>query len=248
MHFEDFKTWHWVIIGLLVGALFSGVKMYAGPWYTNADIDTLDQMRFEHALIGQPDGGNRTNAQMLRYLVGKQMVKDVVVHPPTFGDTDGKYWVTGKIATMEPMNQVPSDPKTAVVPAEIWRPFKYPADAPYQEIPPNVKRAPSRTALLAATRAATRPAAIAAAAKKKKAATNPTTAAAAATATPAIPQIKIHHTVVEYLQSKQSDPNAHFSYRYAWQENKAAMAILPPIAGLLIIGIAWPVTLGLMQH
>src|SRR5437763_14977898 len=106
MHFEDFKTRHWVIIGLLVGALFSGVKMYAGPWYTNAEIDSLDQLRFEHALIGQPEGGTRLTAQMTKYLVGKQMVKDVVVHPPSFGDSLGKYWVTGKIACMEPMNQV----------------------------------------------------------------------------------------------------------------------------------------------
>jgi hypothetical protein len=53
-------------------------------------------------------------------------------------------------------------------------------------------------------------------------------------------------TVIEYLKMMQKDPKANFSYRYAWQEQTAAMAVLPAVAGFLIIGVAWPMALSLM--
>src|SRR6476646_7712817 len=115
MHFEDFRTWHWMIIGLLVGALFGGVKLWQGPWFNSDQIDSMDQLRFEHALIGKPDGGTKQTAQFNSYLTGKQLLKDVVVHPPMAGEPTGAYWVTGKICSMQQINEVPNDPQTPVV-------------------------------------------------------------------------------------------------------------------------------------
>ncbi len=55
-------------------------------------------------------------------------------------------------------------------------------------------------------------------------------------------------TVVGYLAAlKAKDKSAVFDYRYAWQETAAGLWTLPPLAGLLMVGIAWPLSLRAMQ-
>ena len=55
-------------------------------------------------------------------------------------------------------------------------------------------------------------------------------------------------TVVEYLAAvKKKYPTAAVPSRFAWWEQSMPTMLLPAAAGLLIIGIAWPLTLMLMQ-
>lgn len=54
-------------------------------------------------------------------------------------------------------------------------------------------------------------------------------------------------TVVEYLRAVQKLPAAKFTFKVAWWDTPVLTLALPATAGVLMIGIAWPLTLGLMQ-
>jgi hypothetical protein len=54
-------------------------------------------------------------------------------------------------------------------------------------------------------------------------------------------------TVVEYLRAVQKQPSAKFTFKVAWWDTPALTLILPAVAGVLMIGLAWPLALGLMQ-
>jgi hypothetical protein len=54
-------------------------------------------------------------------------------------------------------------------------------------------------------------------------------------------------TVVEFLAAAQKKAAHPIPYRTAWWEQSTPSVVLPTLSGLLIIGIAWPLTLGLMQ-
>ena len=54
-------------------------------------------------------------------------------------------------------------------------------------------------------------------------------------------------TVADYLKAMRALKTTNFTYRYAWQEVPAAVWTLPPLAGVLVIGVAWPLTLGVMR-
>jgi hypothetical protein len=55
-------------------------------------------------------------------------------------------------------------------------------------------------------------------------------------------------TVVDFLAAVQRKyPKGFVPYRFAWYEQTQPTMLQLPIAGLLIIGIAWPLTLMLMQ-
>src|SRR6478736_4217111 len=101
MHIEDLKVWHWVILGLVVGALFSGVKLWQGPWFDSTDIDSIEQVRFEKGLVGVLAGGSSVHGNLTaQYHKYQPILKDIVVHPPLPGDTVQRYWVTGKVCTV----------------------------------------------------------------------------------------------------------------------------------------------------
>lgn len=219
MHIEDLKTWHWVILGLVAGALFSGVKLWQGPWFENSPVDTIDQRSFENGLLAV--NSPRLTAQ---YRGDEPVLKDVVVHPPIAGDRARTYWVTGKACTVAMGPKEPGNVNSEVVPVEKWLPFKYDAKTPYVPLP---------AAALQARRG--RAGALAAAIAKATASTQPAGANSQ------------YPTVVDYLKAVQTRSDAKFSFRYAWQELPVVTAILPPVAGLLMIGIAWPMTLRVMQ-
>lgn len=223
MHIEDLKTWHWVILGIIVGALFSGVKLWQGPWFDSADVDSIEQLRFEKGLVGVLAGGSSRDASLTgRYHGDQPVFKDIVVHPPVATDRARTYWVTGKVCIVELGRKDAKDLNSEIVPVEKWLPFKYPAKTPYE---------PLSALELAARRGRAGAVALAAA---RAAATQPVARSQ-------------YPNVIDYLKAVQTRSDAKFSYRYAWQEMPMATAILPPIAGLLIIGIAWPMTLHVMQ-
>src|SRR5437763_16797796 len=106
MHFEDFKTWHWMLIGLIAGALFSGVKLWTGPWYANDDLTLMDQLRFERGLTGEPAGGpSRFIKRTALVRKDEPILKDLVVHPPLPDSPDKAYWVTGKVCEVDQARQ-----------------------------------------------------------------------------------------------------------------------------------------------
>ncbi len=54
-------------------------------------------------------------------------------------------------------------------------------------------------------------------------------------------------TVAAFLSAAEKKAPHPIPYRFAWWEQSMPTIVLPTISGILIIGIAWPLTLGLMQ-
>jgi hypothetical protein len=222
MQIEDFKTWHWVAIGLVVGLLYSAVLTMAGPWFDAESLDTIDLASFEHGAVGQLTHHDGPDPRLLeQFHAGQPVMADLVVHPPLRNDPQ-HYWVTGKLYSIKPEPKGAGGPTTrgsTFQVVEQWRPFKYPADIPFVA-----------DFGLPGLETARRPA------PKKGAAAKPVTA----TLTFA--------TVIDYLAATTHVPaGANVRFRFAWQELPIARWTLPPVAGLLIIGIAWPLALGAMQ-
>ena len=55
-------------------------------------------------------------------------------------------------------------------------------------------------------------------------------------------------TVSGYLAAMEQLKTTDFAYRSAWQELPVPMWVLPPFAGLLLIGSVWPLSLGVLQR
>jgi hypothetical protein len=196
MHIEDFKTWHWMVLGPIVGLLFACVILWRGPTSDVPNIDTLDQGSFERAASGTP-GEHRGEPMRVEYAAGKPWLKDVVVHPPLQGDRSKTYWVLGKAYSVVLARKDSNNPASPIVVLGDWVPFRYPAKAPY-------------TAVVAAP--------------------------------------GNYPTVMAYLKTLQENfPESSSSYRFAWWDNTFATLMLPVLAGFLIIGIAWPLTIQVMQ-
>jgi hypothetical protein len=198
MQIEDFKTWHWVAIGLIAGLAFSLVLVMSGPPFATQELDTIDASTFEHALLGRL---LRPRAQSLvaQYHKGQPLMRDVIVHPPLRGADPHQFWVTGQLYAIAPRFKNPTDPMAGEVVADRWLSFKYPATAPY---------------------------------------VGQNGAGIAGAKFP---------TVAEYVAAADKAKLTDVTCRVAWQESPAAVWSLPPVAGLLIIGIAWPLTLGIMR-
>ena len=231
MQIEDLKAWHWAVVGAVMGLLFSCSLALSGPWYDDGKLDTVDGLAFEHALLGE--AGRRGEAALLRqYHDGQPIVRDVVVHPPFGGDPEpGRYWVTGSLYNVGRRYRDPTNPAAGMVTAEQWTPFKFPAAAPYvaAKSGPAPGTYPTVTAFLAAAQRAM--------ANRTAApvAPPPTTATAARGWRRLIPVLPV------------GKPVPFPGYRYSWAELPAAVWSLPAVAGVLIVGVAWPLTLGLMQ-
>ena len=196
MQINDFKGWHWVVIGVVVGLLFSLVLTQAGPPFAGEELDTVDASTFEHALLGRlvKNSQQRLNA---RFHPAQPDLRNVVVHPPLRGATPPQYWVTGQLYDVRARYKNPADVKAGEQYVEQWRPFKYPAPAPY----------PGQNGA-----------------------------------------VGTFPTVTQYLAAAQKVEPELISYRLAWQERPEAIWSLPPVAGLLLVGVAWPLSLGLMRR
>lgn len=117
MDIADFKFWHWMLIGLLLGA-------GAGYWHTvwGPDIDrgvtkTIYQREFETGLL--------TTYQ----LDHKPRVRDIVIHPTV----EGKMWVTGWITMPDRRQSWRRNAGSTTQPIYVeLEKFRYPADVPYK--------------------------------------------------------------------------------------------------------------------
>ena len=201
MQIDDFKTWHWVAVGLIAGLAFSLVLSMAGPPFATDELDTVDAATFENALRGQLVRG-REQVLVVRFHKDQPVVRNLIVHPPLGGDDVHRYWVTGQLYKIAPQFKNPADLKSGQVVVEQWLPFKYPAPAPYVVGRNGVGVAGTSYPTVAGFLAAVQP-------------------------------------------TKGLPP---FAYRVAWQEKPAAVWSLPPAAGLLVIGVAWPLALGILRR
>jgi hypothetical protein len=229
MEIENFKMWHWMLAGLVAGALYSCVIAYRGPAFDTQSIDTIDVGEFEQqAYAGTDFGGIQgpMTGRINQYHKDLPLLKKVVVHPPLSSDPDHHYWVTGMYYTV---GERAKDPKKIGSPSELieqWKAFKYAAATPY--VPGYALREKQTDGKKLTGMAAYR---LRQLEPLKK----------------AMGGVENFPTVVAYLHAVAALPKSRFTYSYAWYELPAAVWSLPPVSGLLIIGIAWPLTLALMQ-
>jgi hypothetical protein len=230
MEIEDIKTWQWVLVGLIAGALFSCILAWSGPAFDHQDRDTIEQGEFENRTFALTSVGKiriiagPLEQDFMLYHKGMPVLKDVTVHPPLPADKN-HYWVTGSFFSI---TRKPADPKKPNGPSQDfgeWKLFKYPAPFPYR---PGYQVFEDKK--LESTPLGRRDAAEVAAEKK---------AFAGQASFP---------TVVEYLKAVRALPNSNFTFQYAWWELPVYKWTLPPAAGLLIFGVAWPLTLGAMRN
>ena len=226
MEIEEIKTWQWVFLGLIAGALFSCVVAWSGPRFDTQDRNTVEQGEFENncfalTKFGQSTGS--TAALYNAYYKDLPLVDDVTVHPPIASDPT-HYWVTGRFYSI---GLKPVDPSKLHSPSKVWgewKLFKYPAPVPYE---------PGYAVLEQ---------------KKLEQYSSPHRIAQLTDLKKALGGQTRFPTVVEYLRAVQSLPENNFKFKYAWWELPRAQWSLPPFAGLLMIGIAWPLTLSALQN
>ena len=246
MEIEDVKLWHWMLAGLIAGALFSCIAAWSGTKYDTQERDTIEAGEFENSVYGLTQFSDlarfSTGApRMLQYNIeryhqGQPRVRYLTVHLPQPGDPKRAYWVTGETYTIGRREKDSNNPKAGEENFEQWKPFKFAASTPYK---PGYqshfeKKLPAPTEL----------------------ANELTELKTALGGKESFP------TVVEYLKAVAALPNpdkAHptlhldfsqsiwKSIGQAWWERPAAKWGMPPVAGFLIIGIAWPMTLSILQ-
>lgn len=233
MEIQAIKTWQWMLAGLVVGLLFSCIVAWSGPAFDTQARDTMEQGEFENDTVALTRFG-QISAMIRRFHEDppehhddEPVLKDVTVHPPI--GTDKRYWVTGRsyYVGYKPVN--PSQPRGEQKVYEEWRPFRYAAPVPY---------APGFT--LREEKGldrGTRPMQLA---RNRELAELKTALGGQTT----------FHTVNDYLQAVSKLPNANFKFQYfsqyAWWELPIPKWTLPPLAGFLMIGVAWPLTLGML--
>lgn len=236
MEIEEIKTWQWVLAGLVVGFAFSCIVAWSGPTFDTQARDTIEQGEFENPTFaltkfGQIARGYQAQELIRRYHVDQNkkvlpLLRDVMVHPPSSSDSTHRYWVTGRLYSVAIKRTDPSKTDSPEKVIEEWRPFKYPAKAPY--IPGytlvETKKLPKGSNQL-----------------KELADLK-----AALGGNAEFPNIN------EYLKAVSKLPDSNFKFhpftQYAWWELPQAMWTLPPIAGVLMIGVAWPLLLGILQR
>jgi hypothetical protein len=195
MQLEDFKTWHWMVLGPIIGLIYGGIILFSGSTAEGTKIETIDQGSFERA-VSKIAGLNSRERYLPEYAADRPWIKNLVVHPP-LPDDEKTYWVMGKIYTIGHGHENPKDPTSPEAVYGNWDAFRYEAKMPYH----------------------------------------------AANGAPGI-----YPTVMAYLDTlKKNSPDAHVVYRFAWWDATAPTLILPAMAGFLIIGVAWPMAMQVMQ-
>ncbi len=196
MQIDDFKTWQWVLIGLIAGLAFSLVLTAAGPPFATDELDTIDTSTFEYGLQGRLLRLGQQPLQV-RFRRGEPVMRNLIVHPPLGKDEPHQFWVTGQMFKFAVTPKNPAEVRGPGACYGQWVPFKYPAAAPYVGQNGAKESFPTVAGYLAA------------------------------------------------VQQEKGPPP--FSYRVAWQEAPAAIWSLPPAAGFLMIGVAWPLSLGVLR-
>jgi hypothetical protein len=223
MEIESVKTWQWMLTGLFIGFLFSCIVSWSGPTFDTQPRDTIEQGEFENGAF------SLTRFVQIRglesqYHEGKPLLRDVTIHPPIPGDP--RYWVTGRSYFVGLKPDDPTKPRGPTKVYEEWQPFKYPAVVPY--VPGYTLREE----------------------KKLDRGNNPVQR----NRTVEFAELKKElggegsfPTVVEYLKAVAKLPkNEDFKFQFAWWELPVAKWSLPPLAGFMMIGVAWPLALGVL--
>jgi hypothetical protein len=227
MEIEEIKIWQWVLAGLVAGALFSCVWAWNGPAFDTQTRDTMLQGEFENDCLALtklvPPAPGPESRWVEQYHKDQLLLRNITVHPPIASDPK-RYWVTAEMYTVGPKPIDPKNPKSQEKITCLWTAVKYPAPIPYA--PGYEIRSEKKLDKFASAR---RNAEVEA---EKKAMGGQTS----------------FPTVVEYLKAVQKIPNANLQFHYAFWEKPAYVWTLPPLAGLLMIGIAWPMTLSAMQN
>jgi hypothetical protein len=248
MQIEDLKTWHWVIVGLLVGGLFSAVRAWQGPAFANSAADTIEVGEFESKVYAGTSlaGYERTGWLINQYHKGMPVLKDVIVHPPLADDPAKRFWITGKSYWISRRAVDPSKVGSPQQLMEGWKGFKFAAATPYvtgttmekqklqkelNERQTQLKESGGKNLRLMAEIAG------------KTAEIN-----RLASSEKSLGGLESFPSAVDFMRRVKAMPGSTLSYSYAWYELPAAIYSLPPLAGLLIIGCAWPLTLSVMQN
>ena len=226
MEIDELKIWQWILAGLIAGGLFSCIYAWNGPPFDTQPRDTIEQGEFENNAMAATKFGTAVGPQMRLinlYHKDQPLLRDVTIHPPIASDPK-HYWVTGRAYSIGLKAVDPNKPKGPEKVYEEWRLFKYPASIPYE--PGYTLRAEKKLDKNEASRRNVELAAL------KKALGNQSS----------------FPTVVEYLKAVGSLQNSDLKYQYAWWELPKAKWSLPPIAGVLIFGVAFPMTLSVMRN
>jgi hypothetical protein len=226
MEIQEIKTWQWVLAGLVIGALFSCIYTWNGPAFDTQARDTIEQGEFENSTLALTKFARPIPSQsrlIELHHKGLPLLRDVTVHPPIASDPR-HYWVTGRAYFIGLKPGDPANPKSPEKVFEEWRLFKYPASIPYA--PGYTLREEKKLDKNAASR-------------RNIELTDLKKALGGQTEYP---------TVSGFLKAVAALPNSEFKYQYAWWELPKAVWTLPPLAGLLIFGIAFPLTLSVMYR
>jgi hypothetical protein len=229
MEIEEVKTWQWMLAGLVVGFAFSCIVAWTGPTFDTQARDTIEQGEFETATYGLTKFGQLPGIVRQYHVDANKkllpLLKDVTVHPPTASDPTHRYWVTGRSYFVGLKRIDPTKTNSPEKVIEEWRPFKYPANAPY---------VPGYTLV-----------------QQKKLPKGANQLRELADLKAALGGNSEFPTVIEYLEAVSKLPDSNFKFQpfrqYAWWELPKAMWTLPPVAGVLMIGVAWPLILGILQ-
>jgi hypothetical protein len=269
MQVENFRIWHWVSIGVLVGLLFSALLAVRGPWFDTESLQTLEQGEFDwNALYDLHPGhkpGNQSHSAVIdeqafidTYRPDAPLLKDVIVHPPPTTDLTKRWWVTGKYFLATAVK----DPKSGGQSVQgEWFPFKYPASEPY--LPAWHNKTTVDTRRLVNELLAKKQAAAAAADPTQKFSDDDRRKLNTmkddldwdvSVQKRVMDGGKNHEApdsfanVGEFLKFVSTkEPARGFTYHVAWWELKWAIWVMPAVAGILVIGFGGPLLVNVLQ-
>jgi hypothetical protein len=216
MDLLDLKRWHWMLIGLVAGALWSASRLFYGFDLPNDDGPVTLQRNFAWLLVAT----ERAPAIVLDE--GSNIyLSDLQLHPPVTDAEPGAgratkasgtpvQWVTGTLHRhrfRQPMSEWSTSP------------FRYKAALPY--VPSPVYDPITQDWIMAGR------------AKPTVGYQKPQQA------TYATVQDYLKEVHRKYGPSV-------IPYRYCWWETRAAILTIYPLGGLVIIGIIWPTLLALL--
>jgi hypothetical protein len=225
MEIEEIQTWQWMLAGLIAGLLFSCVVSWSGPGFDTQDRETIEQGEFENSTFALTKYGAptaiypRSGYEINQYHKDQPFLSDVTVHPPIASDPK-HYWVTGRFYFIGRKLVDPSKLNGPEKVYEEWKPFKYPTSIPYE---PGY------------------------AIKEEKKIGGTPRNPELANLKKALSDKMSFPTVVEYLNGISALPDSNFKFRFAWWELPKFIWTMPPLAGFLMIGVAWPLALSVLR-
>jgi hypothetical protein len=238
MEIEEVKLWQWMLAGLIAGLLFSCIVRLSGPGYDSQPRDTIEPGEFENAVYGLTKfndlgrfarGGafRQSQAYIEKYHKDLPRLRYLTVHLPQSSDPK-HYWITGESYFVGLRPKDASKPSGTEEVFEEWKPFKYAAGIPY--VPGyaehELKKLPGSNAMESEL------------ADLKKAMGGQMS----------FPTVVSFLNAAAKLPPENSASANKLTFTQAWWEQPAMVWSLPPFTGFLLIGVAWPLALGILQN